>query len=357
MASSNLVFSNVTIENRPHGHHAHLDRWHRRHRNRLRDSFSLTVAHRRRALLIRRGHRTGRLIDSIALRQSRTFTRQEHLRVILLCMPFDPTLFLFLSLFFRWARLELLAGLLQEVLLLSLSLSIIIDAINKLINPNHIEDPSAMIYLGATGVCIGLLGLLLFRGYHHDHNIGEEIVEQKKNDFVQSVCNTIRIRDLNNENVDQPLIEATSMQTVPELVISETPPPSNHQREKHDSILPSLTDTYTNAFVAADGANRLGKELLNNHTPTRESQLRVPEATPRGWTRSRSISGESMVSSTSMLDDESKPPLVGDIQETRIYATLHALCLHSLVNIPRPHRRSRRDVTCRATGWRNASLV
>ena len=251
-------------------------------------------------------------------------------------MPYDPTHSL--SFLLRWARLELLAGLLQEVLLLSLSLSIIIDAINKLINPNHIEDPSAMIYLGATGVCIGLLGLLLFRGYHHDHNIGEEIVEQKKNDFVQSVCNTIRIRDLNNENVDQPLIEATSMQTVPNLVISETSPPppstsSNHQREPHDSILPSLTDTYTNAFVAADGTNRLGRELLINHTPTRESQLRVPEATPKGWTRSRSISGESMVSSTSMLDDESKPPLVGDIQETRIYATLHALCLHSLVNM------------------------
>lgn len=81
---------------------------------------------------------------------------------------------------FGWARLEILAGLLQEVLLISLSFSIIVDAINKLINPVHIEDARSMIILGSVGVFIGLLGLVLFRGYHHDHNISHEIGEQKK---------------------------------------------------------------------------------------------------------------------------------------------------------------------------------
>ncbi|CAF1620995.1 unnamed protein product, partial [Didymodactylos carnosus] len=40
---------------------------------------------------------------------------------------------------FEWTRLELLAGLLQEVLLLSISISIIVDAINKLTSPNRIQ--------------------------------------------------------------------------------------------------------------------------------------------------------------------------------------------------------------------------
>ena len=125
---------------------------------------------------------------------------------------------------FSWARLELLAGLLQEVLLVSLSLTIIVDAINKLINPNHIEDPTVMIYLGSAGILIGLLGLLLFRGYHHDHNIRHEIFEQKKNDFVQSVCDTIRSLDM--RHVNQEPTESIRQET------SISPSNPNDQRKK-----------------------------------------------------------------------------------------------------------------------------
>lgn len=232
---------------------------------------------------------------------------------------------------FSWARLELLAGLLQEVLLLSLSLSIIIDAINKLINPNHIEDPSAMIYLGAAGCLIGLLGLVLFRGYHHDHNIGDEIVEQKKNDFVQSVYDTLRNRDLNNGNLDQFLNE--QQPTVPALVISETS--SSLQREKFALILPSLNETYKNAFVAADNptTTRRTEDPFDDHSPTSESQLRVPENASQGLRRMRSQSGDSFLSSTVVLND-GETVLGDDFQESRVYATLHALCLHSLVSLP-----------------------
>jgi hypothetical protein len=64
-----------------------------------------------------------------------------------------------------------------------------------------------MIVLGSVGVFIGLLGLVLFRGYHHDHNIGHEIGEQKKNDFVRSVYTTLRNLDINNENAENSLLE------------------------------------------------------------------------------------------------------------------------------------------------------
>jgi hypothetical protein len=230
--------------------------------------------------------------------------------VYILKIPLGKIWKLFLKTFIwffisSWARLELLAGLLQEVLLLSLSLSIIVDAINKLINPNHIEDPSAMIYLGSAGVCIGLLGLFLFRGYDHDHNIGNEIVEQKKIDFVQSVCTTLK-----NLDTTQPLIKS-------ELNINEISSNINEQRiKRHDLILPSLNDTYTNAFLAAD------------RNQTNDQFLRVPT----GLNRMKSKSGESMVSSVSNFNED-KTGLDDGFQETRVYATLHALCLHSLVNI------------------------
>lgn len=217
-------------------------------------------------------------------------------------------------LFFSWARLELLAGLLQEVLLVSLSLSIIVDAINKLINPNHIEDPSVMIYLGSAGICIGLLGILLFRGYHHDHNIRHEIVEQKKNDFLQSVSDTLKSRENHQHNVEQRLIQL-------ELLVHDAPSPdlNEEKRDRHDSIIPSLNDTYTNTYHAVD---QIEKVYVRSE---QQQQLRVPDVVAN---RSRHPSGESIISS---LSHEDKLNFEDEFEESRVYATLHALCLHSLV--------------------------
>lgn len=227
---------------------------------------------------------------------------------------------------YSWARLELLAGLLQEVLLLSISFSIIVDAINKLINPMHIEDPSAMIYLGIAGFGIGLLGLFLFRGYHHDHNIGHEIVEQKKNDFLESVYDTLKDLHMNHSNLESPLVEQRSLTMKPALVINETSINLNEQtKHTHESIIPSVNDAYTNVFLVVD---KMQQESVN-HT---RQQLSTPEKTWTKFQRLRTRSEESAVSSMLVINDD-KVVLDDEFEESRVYATLHALCLHSLVNI------------------------
>jgi len=259
-------------------------------------------------------------------------------------------------LLFRWARLEILAGLLQEVLLISLSLSIIVDAINKLINPNHIEDASVMIFFGSVGVFIGLLGLFLFRGYDHDHNIGNEIVEQKKNDFVRSVYTTLRNLDINNENTEHPLIEQSSISPtqpiiIPELIITESTSNTstnnnnnnnnNEQKRtrqsKQDLILPSLNDTYKNAFIVSEKTNQTKEERFSDCS---ETQLRVPDRVSVEFTRMRSRSGDSIMSSTFALNQDDSA-LDDEFQKSRVYATLHALCLHSLVNIYMRYRKKK----------------
>ncbi|CAF2833194.1 unnamed protein product [Rotaria sp. Silwood2] len=85
---------------------------------------------------------------------------------------------------FGYERLELLFGLIQEVFLLSISLGIIVDAVNHLINPIHVHHPKVIIILGISGMFIGLLGIIMFWGYHHDHNIQEEIAEKKRREFL-----------------------------------------------------------------------------------------------------------------------------------------------------------------------------
>ena len=234
----------------------------------------------------------------------------------------------------------------QEALLISLSLSITIDAINKLINPNHIEDASVMIFLGSLGVFIGLLGIFLFRGYDHDHNIGHEIVEQKKNDFVRSVCTTLRSLNMNNENVEDPLIPQTSVSAarsvhIPDLIVTESTTNTNNNNENNDKnnnidesrtqsleqilILPSLNDAYQNALTASDKPHEIGEHIS-------ERQLRVAELESLELKRTRNKSGDSIMSSTFTLNQDTFA-LDDEFQKSRVYATLHALCLHSLVNM------------------------
>ncbi|CAF3682072.1 unnamed protein product [Rotaria socialis] len=243
---------------------------------------------------------------------------------------------------FGWARLEILAGLLQEVLLVSLSLSIIVDAVNKLINPNHIKDAVVMIRLGSVGVFIGLLGLVLFRGFDHDHNIGHEIVKQKKNDFVRSVYTTLRSLDASNETTQDPFMRQTSVSNsqpivIPELIVTESPSNiynnnnNNNNIEqkiqpKPNLILSSLNDTYQNAFIASDIASSFTEEHI---TDAGEKQLRVPGRVSVEFKRTRSRSGDSIISSTSFLDHDDLV-LEDEFQKSRVFATLHALCLHSL---------------------------
>jgi hypothetical protein len=72
-------------------------------------------------------------------------------------------------------------------------------------------------------------------------------------------------------------------------------------------------------------ADRAEKVYLNPN----DRQSRVSE---RISIRSRLRSGESIGSSTINLNDE-KNVFNDEFQESRVYATLHALCLHSLVNL------------------------
>jgi Co/Zn/Cd efflux system component len=156
-------------------------------------------------------------------------------------------------------RSELLFGLVQEVFLLSISLGIIVDAVNHLVNPIRMHDANRLILLGGMGVVVGLVGMAMFCGYHHDHNIEEEINTRRKSDLVSSAS----VRTKFNEQLPM---------TMP---ISE-------------SI--RLTD-------------RLPKE--NERISTNAMQ------------------------SGNVLDAFTYENV--EIKESRIYVTLHALCLHSFV--------------------------
>jgi cation diffusion facilitator family transporter len=165
---------------------------------------------------------------------------------------------------FGYERLELLFGLIQEVFLLSISLGIIVDAVNHLVNPAHVRDPMLMIIIGTIGIFVGILGMVMFWGYHHNHNIEAEINETKKGDFLRWT--------------------------------------KKHTKLKRKSPVVSNQTTVVETPLITD---KQAKETID------------PVVQPH----------------TSPLDAFTYEHV--DIGESRIYATLHALCLHSFVSLLR----------------------
>jgi Co/Zn/Cd efflux system component len=167
---------------------------------------------------------------------------------------------------FGYERLELLFGLIQEVFLLSISLGIIVDAVNHLVNPVHVHDADLMIILGTLGFIVGLLGMILFWGYHHDHNIEEEINQKKRHDFLAWT--------------------------------------SKHAKAKRKSPAVSRQNTVPETTPLADFKG-------NESVPQLE---KLPKE---------------IIQPSNHLDAFTYENV--DIEDVRIYATLHALCLHSFV--------------------------
>jgi Co/Zn/Cd efflux system component len=173
---------------------------------------------------------------------------------------------------FGHERLELLFGLIQEVFLLSISLGIIVDAVNHLINPIHVHNPRLMIGLGGTGIFVGILGMAMFWGYHHDHDIKEEINEKKKKDFLALTKNYAESK-------------RKSLALTRQNIVVETP----------------LINESVQYETSIQSNQNIPNEIELPNVPQQSSNLDA-------------FTYENV-----------------EIGESKIYATLHALCLHSFV--------------------------
>ncbi|UYV78290.1 hypothetical protein LAZ67_16000864 [Cordylochernes scorpioides] len=65
---------------------------------------------------------------------------------------------------FGWARAEILGALVNAVFLIALCFSILVEAIKRFFTPEEITQPALILYVGAAGLVVNLIGLGLFRG-------------------------------------------------------------------------------------------------------------------------------------------------------------------------------------------------
>ncbi|CCF57809.1 hypothetical protein KAFR_0D01630 [Kazachstania africana CBS 2517] len=71
---------------------------------------------------------------------------------------------------YGWKRAEILGALINAVFLIALCFSILIEALQRLIEPQIIENPKLVLYVGFAGLISNFVGLFLFHDHGHGHS-------------------------------------------------------------------------------------------------------------------------------------------------------------------------------------------
>ncbi|KAJ9669029.1 Zinc resistance conferring protein [Coniosporium apollinis] len=74
---------------------------------------------------------------------------------------------------YGWQRAETLGALVNGVFLVALCLSIFLEAIQRLIEPQEVSNPKLVLIVGCLGLASNIIGLFLFHEHGHSHGGGE----------------------------------------------------------------------------------------------------------------------------------------------------------------------------------------
>ncbi|RFU28372.1 hypothetical protein B7463_g7986, partial [Scytalidium lignicola] len=75
---------------------------------------------------------------------------------------------------FGWLRAEILGAFFNAVFLIALCLSIVLEAVTRLIDPPEISNPKLILIVGSLGLVSNLAGFFVLGGHGHSHGPGEE---------------------------------------------------------------------------------------------------------------------------------------------------------------------------------------
>ncbi|CAH8539068.1 unnamed protein product [Dicrocoelium dendriticum] len=86
---------------------------------------------------------------------------------------------------FGWQRAEVMGGLINTVMLITLCCTILLQAIQRFITTEPIENPRLMIYVGAGGLLVNILGMLVLGVHSHGGAKGPiSVTEEEVSEFA-----------------------------------------------------------------------------------------------------------------------------------------------------------------------------
>lgn len=162
---------------------------------------------------------------------------------------------------FGWVRAEVLGALINSVFLISLSISILIEAVKRCIEGTELKEVNLMLYVSCAGLAINLIGLVIF-GHGHSHSVPIQQLEElqefnKGSDDYVSLSNN-GDNDSLGENAKKN-VETKEAQQQP-FLLDTAPNQESHSKKakfsiKHDNLniravfLHILADTLGSVIV------------------------------------------------------------------------------------------------------------
>merc|ERR1719500_2263427 len=73
---------------------------------------------------------------------------------------------------YGWGRSEVLTTLINGVFLVALCLTILLSAIERLVERESVRQPELVFWVGTGGLLVNVLGLVIFGGHSHSHGGG-----------------------------------------------------------------------------------------------------------------------------------------------------------------------------------------
>lgn len=73
---------------------------------------------------------------------------------------------------FGWQRAEVLGALVNSVFLIALCFSILVESLKRLVEPESLTNPVLVLIVGAVGLAVNVIGLMLFHEHGHGHSHG-----------------------------------------------------------------------------------------------------------------------------------------------------------------------------------------
>ncbi|CAP69498.1 uncharacterized protein PODANS_1_11600 [Podospora anserina S mat+] len=74
---------------------------------------------------------------------------------------------------YGWVRAEILGAFFNAVFLIALCVSIVLEAISRLVDPPDIENPQLILVVGCMGLASNLVGFVVLGGHGHSHGPGD----------------------------------------------------------------------------------------------------------------------------------------------------------------------------------------
>ncbi|XP_046915578.2 uncharacterized protein LOC124496144 [Dermatophagoides farinae] len=98
---------------------------------------------------------------------------------------------------FGWARAEVLGALINAVFLVALCFSILIESLKRIVDPEKLHNPILILVVGIIGLCVNLIGLLLFHEHGHSHGGHTHVPQQE--DIVTVNASQIQNGDIGGQ--------------------------------------------------------------------------------------------------------------------------------------------------------------